>query len=137
MTSHVYITINLFNLCQQSFLLFYIYFLKCWHRLNEPFRYRYPNRKSYTFTNNRGQGSRIDKIYIPTLWCDKIKQTTHIPFEKSDHKAVILVLKCQREKWGNSYWKFNESLLENENYIKLIEKFWKGWQSEKLTRKQT
>ena len=38
MTSHVYITINLFNLCQQSFLPFYIYFLKCWHRLNEPFQ---------------------------------------------------------------------------------------------------
>ena len=36
MTSHVYITINLFNLCQQSFLPFYIYFFKCWHRLNEP-----------------------------------------------------------------------------------------------------
>jgi hypothetical protein len=52
--------------------------------------------------------------------------------EKSDHKAVVLVLKFQREKWGNSYWKFNESLLENENYIKLIEHFWKGWQSEKL-----
>jgi hypothetical protein len=34
--SHVYITINLFNLCQQFFLPFYIYFLKCWHRLNEP-----------------------------------------------------------------------------------------------------
>ena len=29
MTSHVYITINLFNLWQQSFLPFYIYFLKC------------------------------------------------------------------------------------------------------------
>jgi hypothetical protein len=39
---------------------------------------------------------------------------------------------CFLEKWGNSYWKFNESLLENENYIKLIENFWKGWQSEKL-----
>jgi hypothetical protein len=38
MTSHVYITINLFNLCQQSFLPFYIYFLKCWHRLNEPIK---------------------------------------------------------------------------------------------------
>ena len=31
-----YITINLFNLCQQSFLTLYIYFLKCWHMLNEP-----------------------------------------------------------------------------------------------------
>jgi hypothetical protein len=60
-----------------------------------------------------GQRSRIDKIYIPTLWCDKIKQTTHIPFEKSDHKAVILVLKFQREKWGNSYWKFHLLALNN------------------------
>ena len=29
------VTINLFNLCQQSFLPFYIYYFKCWHRLNE------------------------------------------------------------------------------------------------------
>ena len=32
----VYITINLFNLCQHFFLPFYTYFSKCWHRLNEP-----------------------------------------------------------------------------------------------------
>lgn len=98
----------------------------------DTFRYKYPNRKSYTFTNNRGHGSRIDKIYIPTLWCDKIRHIKHVPFQKSDHKAVKLVIKSQREKWGNSYWKFNESLLENKNYINLIENFWKGWQSEKL-----
>jgi hypothetical protein len=36
MTSHVYIAINLFNLCQHFFLPFYTYFSKCWHRLNEP-----------------------------------------------------------------------------------------------------
>ena len=42
MTSHVYITINLFNLCQQSFLPFYIYFLKCWHSLNEPLTHGSP-----------------------------------------------------------------------------------------------
>jgi exonuclease III len=30
----------------------------------DTFRYKYPNRKSYTFTNNRGRGSRIDKIYF-------------------------------------------------------------------------
>ena len=29
------VTIKLFNLCQQSFLPFYIYYFKCWHRLNE------------------------------------------------------------------------------------------------------
>jgi hypothetical protein len=50
----------------------------------------------------------------------------------STPSSSLLVLKFQREKWGNSYWKFNESLLENENYIKLIENFWKGWQLEKL-----
>ena len=69
----------------------------------DTFRYKYLNRKSYTFTNNRGQGSRIDKMYISTLWCDKIKQTTHIPFEKTDHKAVILVLKFG-EKFNEYYY---------------------------------
>ena len=28
----------IFNICQRSFLPFYIYLLKCWHRLNEPNR---------------------------------------------------------------------------------------------------
>jgi hypothetical protein len=37
MTSHLYITINLFNLCQHFFLPFYTYFSKCWHRMNEPY----------------------------------------------------------------------------------------------------
>ena len=40
MTSHAYITINLFNLCQHFFLPFYTYFSKCWHRLNEPYMVR-------------------------------------------------------------------------------------------------
>jgi hypothetical protein len=82
----------------------------------DTFRYKYPNRKSYTFTNNRGQGSRIDKIYIPTLWCDKIKQTTHIPFEKSDHKAVVLVLKFWKKLYLNflfSFYLFPTSQVEN------------------------
>jgi hypothetical protein len=38
-------------------------------------------------------------------------------------RSEIMQLKSpntKREKWGNSYWKFNESF------------FWKGWQSEKL-----
>jgi hypothetical protein len=47
MTSHAYITINLFNLCQHFFLPFYTYFLKCWHRLNEP----YMVRCGYNFHN--------------------------------------------------------------------------------------
>jgi hypothetical protein len=36
-TSHVYILINLFDLCQHFFLHCYIHFFKCWHMLNEPF----------------------------------------------------------------------------------------------------
>jgi hypothetical protein len=34
-TSHVYILINLFDLCQHFFLHCYIYFVKCWHMLND------------------------------------------------------------------------------------------------------
>jgi hypothetical protein len=36
MTSHAYITINLFNLCQHFFLPFHTCFSNFWRRLNEP-----------------------------------------------------------------------------------------------------
>ena len=50
MTSHVYITINLFNLCQHFFLPFDTYFSKCWHSLNEPKEYT-----TYRNTNHIGK----------------------------------------------------------------------------------
>jgi hypothetical protein len=34
-TSHVYILINLFDLCQHFFSHCYIHFFKCWHMLND------------------------------------------------------------------------------------------------------
>ena len=53
MTSHVYITINLFNLCQQSFLPFYIFFLNVgigW--MNRYNVYKFTRRWPYTINRH-------------------------------------------------------------------------------------
>jgi hypothetical protein len=86
MTIHVYITINLFNLCQQSFLPFYIYFFKCWHRLNEPmYSQNSPFRDCHRLQHyiveyikmfiNRLQHYTVEYIEMFISWCKQLINT--------------------------------------------------------------
>ena len=73
----------------------------------------------------------MDRIYISDQLCNKIKSIKHISFAKSDHKTCSLTVLTEHLKWGSGYWKLNESLLENEKYVKLIKNFWSSWQTRK------
>ena len=64
--------------------------------------------------------SRIDYILYsknPVFQTVK-KEKLHFPF--SDHKALILKINIEKKKRGPGYWKFNETLLDDSDYIKLI-----------------
>ena len=39
---------------------------------------------------------------------------------RTGHSAITLQLKLNKNKRGRSYWKFNNSLLRDEDYIKLV-----------------
>ena len=44
-----------------------------------------------------------------------------IPSIKSDHSAIVLIFNSiEKQKHGPSYWKFNSSLTNDEDYLKLI-----------------
>ena len=45
-----------------------------------------------------------------------------LPGYRTDHSGIILKLKLNQNEKGRSYWKFNNSLLRDTEYIKLVKK---------------
>ena len=45
-----------------------------------------------------------------------------LPGYRTDHSAVMLKLKLNQNEKGRSYWKFNNSLLRDSEYIKIVKK---------------
>ncbi|CAG2249247.1 unnamed protein product [Mytilus edulis] len=81
--------------------------------------------------SNKGAKTRIDKICISEALKHKIRDLKHIPYQYSDHKIVYISLKLQKTKWGNGYWKMNDSLLDKELYTEYINNFWINWKQRK------
>ena len=42
------------------------------------------------------------------------------PGYRTDHSSILLKLKFINNERGHGYWKFNNSLLNNKDYIKLV-----------------
>ena len=45
-----------------------------------------------------------------------------LPGYRTDHSAIMLKLKLNQNEKGRSYWKFNNSLLRDSEYIKIVKK---------------
>ena len=85
------------------------------------FRERNPHKKSYTHESKALKlCSRIDFFLIAqhlTQWVEQIDTKVSIA---PDHRAVKLTLNPPHVKRGPGLWKFNNFLLEDEKYVKLI-----------------
>ena len=54
-----------------------------------------------------------------------------IPSIKSDHSAIVLIINSiENQTRGPSLWKFNASLLEDKEYIALINNRYQIWTQE-------
>ena len=94
-------------------------------------RVRNPDIKRFTFRQkNRGNiiQSRLDRLYISDTLQYNVSQTDIFPSVRSDHSGVRVSIRPTDGKHQNgaSFWKFNNSLLKNEefttglkNYIKI------------------
>ena len=64
---------------------------------------------------------RLDFWLISDVCREDIEGTDIIPSINSDHSAIILHFNnIDRQKHGPSFWKFNASLLNDENFVLLI-----------------
>ena len=85
-------------------------------------RVRNPDKKLFTWRQARPIiQRRLDFWLISDICQDEVEDVKIIPSIKSDHSAIVLIFNStEKQKHGPSYWKFNSSLTNDEDYLKLI-----------------
>ena len=88
-------------------------------------------KKLYTWSNAQGSASRLDKYYILDQFRPSVLTTECHTCFLSDHKAVILKIQTKKVLKNKPLWKLDVNLLDDPDYIDLINNFWGQWQNEK------
>ena len=61
---------------------------------------------------------RLDFFFLSNILQENIQKVDILPGIQSDHSPVLVqLLDLYEEKHGPSYWKFNNSLLSNTEYV--------------------
>ncbi len=94
---------------------------------------RHPLEHQFTWHRPNGsQASHLDMFWLSSHLSDYVHQIDVLPFFRSDHSYVFLwILLPSMPKHGLGTWKFNSSLLKNDDYVKRIRDFWTELQREK------
>ena len=91
-------------------------------------RYLHPSSSGFTWSRWNGQfSSRIDLVGCPFSWVPSVSSCDIVPRPFSDQCAVFCVSIPDTILSGPGLWKLNTSVLEEEDYIRLISGFWHGW----------
>ena len=89
--------------------------------LSDEFRKKNPSKNSYTYESKHLKvKSRIDFFLVSNSIIKSVLATGTVISVAPDHKAVRLKLKISNCCHGPGLWKFNNYLLEDENYVNLI-----------------
>jgi hypothetical protein len=91
-------------------------------------RVKNPDTARYTWRGKvRGEliQSRLDRMYISDTMQYNISKSDILPGLNSDHSMPVISIRPTQglTESGPSYWKFNNSLLKNENFTKGLEKY--------------
>ena len=89
-----------------------------WRRLN-------PLEQKCTWLRNNPSIQRAWRFYVNSSVMSSIQTCRIVPCSLSDHSAVTLVIKLPSQNpRASAYWHFNNSLLEDNYYHKIITQFW-------------
>ena len=95
-------------------------------------RIRNPETKRFTWRQKRPLiQRRLDYWLISDACQEDIERTDIISSINSDHSAIVLHFNnISKQKHGPSFWKFNASLAEDDNFITLINESMPIWLDE-------
>ena len=90
-------------------------FVDIWRILN-------PNSRAYTWCRNHPLvQSRLDYWFIPREMIYSVENCCILPSIKTDHKLIKIIINIHKEdKRGPGLWKFNSTLLHNEEYVSKV-----------------
>ena len=97
----------------------------------DTFKYLRPEEKIFTFVSNRGQASRIDRVYAQDTLLRYLGGTDNPPNVYSDHTFLKLEFDFNEISIGPGLWRLNTNLLNVLSFRQKIESFWTGWRKRK------
>ena len=106
-------------------------------KLSDAFRSLNPNKREYTFFRTSAAPSRLDRFYVPADLLNKVKHVDHVA-SLSDHCGVVMEIDlnvgstCIQKEIRNTYWKLNNSILKDDEFLDNFTECWKWIQSTKL-----
>ena len=91
--------------------------------LTDIWRLFHPDRKEYSWSrriNNVLIARRLDYILATDMIIDDLLECSMYSFASSDHRGVAMELKCHDQTRGPGFWKFNNALLKDINFVDKI-----------------
>ena len=92
-------------------------------------RIRNPDVKRFSWRQkNPVVQRRLDFWLISSSTQEDVESVDIIPAIKSDHSAITLFINgIEEQRHGPSFWKFNASLIDDENFVSLIRDRYCTW----------
>ncbi len=92
-------------------------------------RIKNPSSKRFTFRQRRPLiQSRLDYFMISSCLSDLVEQAQIMSSFCSDHSCIALKISpLPRQERGPGYWKFNASLISDDNYVEKLNNSIKEW----------
>ena len=91
------------------------------HDLVDVWRLKNPDRREYTWLRPTPlKGGRLDMFFASQHLLQRCIDIKITPGYKSDHNMVMLSVGSDTRKRGPGLWKFNDSLLGDEDYISTV-----------------
>ena len=89
--------------------------------LLDPWRTKYPEGRRYTWTKrNPMKKARLDFFLMSEELLSCLDSVNILPGYRTDHAMVTLDIKLLAFNRGRGFWKFNNSLLRDKEYIKRV-----------------
>ena len=90
--------------------------------LKEIWRERFPDKLEYSWfkRGNILKASRIDYALISAGIDQKVENCTYVGATHTDHRALLVVIDLNYVERGKGFWKFNNLLLSDKNYVTLM-----------------
>ena len=97
--------------------------------LVDMWRIKNPHTKRFTFRQKRPLiQTRLDYFLVSNCICDNVEQAQILTSYCSDHSCISKKFNSlPKQEKGNGYWKFNASLIEDENYVSRVNQLIDEW----------
>ena len=91
--------------------------------LQDPWRVNNPETKMFTWHNSSNRQSRLDYYLITMDLLNYVDVITIKPGYRSDHSVVYMNISLDFKPRGPGLWKFNNSLLQDDEYTAEIKEY--------------